>query len=73
MARSDYRNEIQSSADSIVDDIERDVNDALSIAEDVKEILGESEGGLSFREVEDAMSKIEEVIDMLEELAEKLY
>lgn len=73
MARSDYRKEIQFSADNIIDSIESDVNDILSSAEEIKEILAKGEGGLAYNDVRQAMSEIEEVIDMLEELADKLY
>ncbi len=73
MARSEYREDVKTSLEGIIDSIESDVNDIMSIAEDVKEILGKGEGGLSFREVDGAMSKVEELIDMLRELADKLF
>ena len=66
MARSEYRNDIKTSLDSRVDSIENDVNEIMSMAEDVQQLLGEGE-------IENSKLKIVEVIDVLWELADKLY
>jgi len=73
MAKREYRDRMRSAGDNTMDDIESDVHDILSSAEEVREVLAKGEGGLAFDDVEQAMSEIEEVIHMLEELADKLY
>ena len=42
MARSEYRNDIKTLLDA-VDSIENDVNEIMSMAEDVQQLLGEGE------------------------------
>jgi hypothetical protein len=62
MARSEYRNAINSSADGIINDIETDVNNLLEFVE-----------GIDVENTEDLKEDIDTIIADLKELAEKLY
>lgn len=70
----EYREKMRASGDNTMDEIERDVNRILSDAENVRDILSKSEPeNLATSDIEDGISELEEVIEQLKELADKLY